>query len=422
MSGTFCFSVPLSELYYSRTDSHPGVYAAGLLPSANLYPPVERRTVFDKDNDLVNQWLMHFTKEENRAWVQAIIDRSAHYTLYIREEVLVRNLPMELIYLPGIESGFKSTAVSKSGAAGLWQFMLNSISPYGMTVSSEIDERLDLVKSTKGALEKLTLNYRTLGDWLLAVAAYNCGLGCMERTITAAGSRDFWDIRHLLPKETQNYIPKFLAFARIGMYPERYGYSSTKALPVTWSFIAYDKTINLRILSERTQIPLSRLRFWHPELRNDISPLTNGTFMLKVPSHYSDIVIRTVNSPDFSGMEYFVKTIERGDTLFSIAQASGTTVSQLLEHNPSLKPESLTVGGTVLIPKHSGFKPPESRLSYETLKEYSYYVVLPGDTLWNIAKKYETYPEYLAYWNDISLLHTIQPGQLLKVPLPGRTE
>ena len=422
LSSFSCFCIPASQLFFQPVGNMDT--AGSEIPTIiqRTYPPGEILRFEREYNPEVAAWISYYTKPENHGWVQNILDRSNQFTLYIRDEILKRTLPMELMYLPGIESGFNPYAVSKSGAAGLWQFMTNSIADYSIHVDNWIDERRDLRKSTEGALTKLSHNYEKFGDWLLAIAAYNCGSGCMERALKASGAGNYWDVRPYLPSETRAYIPKFLAFARISMYPVQYGFDYPHTLPIKWSFIPYRGVLNLQILSSKSSLPMSDIRKWHSELKKDITPPSGGMFVLKIPSEYSDIIKETISAPDFKGIDYLVKTIERGDTLFSIAQHTGTSVDTLRRHNPSVKPESLEVGSTLLIPKTPGVSLPESRLKFEEMEEYAFYTVQPGDTLWSISRMYETYPEYIAYWNGIEVNHAIKPGQQLKVPITGRIE
>ena len=136
---------------------------------------------------LTQQFIAQYTSPHGIAALNATLDRAQYYMPFIKEEVTRRGLPPELIYLPIIESDFIITAVSRSGAVGLWQFMLNSIGPYNMRVTDYIDERRDFIKSTRGALQKLEDEYRRLGCWELTLAAYNSGLGAITRTIQSTG-------------------------------------------------------------------------------------------------------------------------------------------------------------------------------------------------------------------------------------------
>ena len=158
----------------------------------------------------------HYSGRTGQEYLHRVLRRGEAYLPFINNTVREMNLPWELAYLPIIESAFIPTAVSRSGATGLWQFMMNSIHPYNMQVNTWMDERRDFWKATLGALKKLEYNYSVLGDWLLAIGAYNCGLGGMQRAVEAAGTRNFWTLARngYLPAETAAYVPRFLAVSR----------------------------------------------------------------------------------------------------------------------------------------------------------------------------------------------------------------
>jgi membrane-bound lytic murein transglycosylase D len=162
---------------------------------------------------LTQMYVRQYTNPGGIAYLNTMMERANIYMPFIREEVKNRRLPPELMFLPAIESSFVITARSRSGAVGLWQFMLNSISPFDIRVTDYIDERRDFIKSTRGALQKLNDNYRTLGCWKLALAAYNSGLGSVSRTIQRTGIRDYWILseKNELRQETVHYVQKLIA-------------------------------------------------------------------------------------------------------------------------------------------------------------------------------------------------------------------
>lgn len=152
-----------------------------------------------------------------------VLDDAEIYRLYVRKELEKRKMPRALEYLPVVESEYKISAKSKSGALGMWQFMENSIAPF-MKKDEWTDERLDPWLSTDAALSKLQDNYKMFGDWAIAIAAYNCGAGAMRRILENAEEKSFWFIaeKGLLKDESVNYIPKLLAITEISEHPERY--------------------------------------------------------------------------------------------------------------------------------------------------------------------------------------------------------
>lgn len=160
----------------------------------------------------------------HKEWLYDILDNGQQYRIYVRNMLEKQNMPAILEYLPLVESNYNPYARSRSGATGLWQFMLNSIS--GLLEYNEyVDQRLDPWKSTEAALKKLNENYKTFGDWLLAITAYNCGQGALKKAIKKAGSKDFWYLKNngFLSEQATGYVPKLLAIADVCENAEYYG-------------------------------------------------------------------------------------------------------------------------------------------------------------------------------------------------------
>ena len=187
----------------------------------------------DKIHDFLARYMTNFGKQN----LCKILDDGEIYRLYVRQELKKRNLPALLEFLPVVESEYKATAKSRSGARGLWQFMENSMAPF-LKKNDWIDERLDPWKATGAALSKLQDNYRVLGDWPLAIGAYNCGLGAMSRALKKSKTKTFWALaeQRLIPEETINYVPKLLAIAEIAENGSEYNVS----LPLANENIRYD--------------------------------------------------------------------------------------------------------------------------------------------------------------------------------------
>lgn len=171
------------------------------------FPGINRKEVIA----LRNKYLTTHKK-----WLYDILEDGESYRIFVRKEIEKRKLPAILEYLPVVESDYKPAAKSRSGATGLWQFMLNSTRPY-LICNEYVDERLDPWKSTEAALLKLQENYNMFGDWLLAITAYNCGAGTMQRALKKSAKKDFWALcdSKLLSEQAMQYVPKLLAVADV---------------------------------------------------------------------------------------------------------------------------------------------------------------------------------------------------------------
>jgi membrane-bound lytic murein transglycosylase D len=266
--------------------------------------------------------------EDARRWLAAVMSRAGPYLPYIYDRIRLYGLPEELAFLPVVESEFSPRAVSKSGAAGLWQFMKNSVAGYGMRIDDWVDERRDFMKSSDGALRKLADNFATFGDWELALAAYNAGAGAVGRAVaaarrTGAPSTDYWELRRrgLLSAENAAYVPKFLAIASILRYPARSGLDLAWEASAALDTIAPGRPIDLALLSKRAGIDAAVLREANPELRHGVTPPEPG-YLLKVPASAAEAARAAIADASAELLRYSLHSVRSGDTLSAIARKS----------------------------------------------------------------------------------------------------
>ncbi len=361
---------------------------------------------------------------DGKKWLTAILERAKPFLPYIEERVRFYGLPDELAFLPVIESEFSPLNISKSGAAGLWQFMRNSISGYGMRIDDWVDERRDFMKSTDGALRKLADNFTAFGDWSLAIAAYNCGDGALAHAISAAKrdgalAPDYWELRKrgLLNPETAGYVPKFLAVASILRYPGRNGLDQRWDEPVSWESVVPGRPVDLKLLSEQAGVPLDLLREANPELRYGVTPPGPG-YALKVPAAAAAAVRAVIEDPTRKLVRYYLHTVRSGDTLSGIARRYGTPMPAIVDSNPGLRPERIMLGQVLVVPALKDAPPPEPEKAADDLPAFtSSCVVAKGDTLWSLSLRYEVQPELIAERNGLTLASVIHEGMTLRVPI-----
>jgi membrane-bound lytic murein transglycosylase D len=378
--------------------------------------PAELR-IAGLERELTRQYVARYTSPGGIAWLNGIIRRGSPYIPFIREEIAKRGLPPELLYLPVIESGYNPRAISKSGAAGLWQFMKNSMGPFDMKVTDLVDERMDFWKSTQGALSKLEENYRHFGDWALALAAYNTGLGGVDRVIKRTGVRDYWTLceKKELRAETIHYVPKFLAAAHILSNPRRYGLDLWPEAP-DWTRIPTGRTADLEVLAELTGIDLGLLETANPELRRGITP-PDGNYRLKAPAEAAPALLALLEQQDLKLIRHYSYTIRSGDTLSALARHYGVSAELIRESNPGLRPQYLRIGEQIRIPALKEVSP------YERVRESGNpvfegtHLVKRGETLWAIALAYNVDPEELAAANGMGLNDILPEGKSLKTPI-----
>ena len=353
------------------------------------------------------------------------------------EEALDRHgLPLELKYLPVIESALNPIAVSRVGATGLWQFMLRTGKSYGLEVNSLVDERRDPYKSTEAAVKYLKDLYTIYGDWNLVIAAYNCGPGNVNKAIArSGGKRDYWEIYYRLPKETRGYVPAFIAanyimshFADHNICPA-HTYGNSLALDT----IHVNEQIHLEQISGVLNIPLSEINRLNPQFKSDRIPGDNKSYALVLPSDkmfsyidqndsiinynrnryfthrtYTDGYMDGTNSLTDGNTTNVYYSVRRGDNLSSIARKNGTTISLIKSWN-NLNSDRLSIGKRLIVGREA--VPVEQTSNQATLAQSgtegsnravnTYYRVRKGDTLGDIAQRNSINLTQLRSWNGL---------------------
>lgn len=384
---------------------------------------------------VIKSYLKH-----RRKHLQKLMTLSAFYFPMFEEELDKHDLPLEIKYLAIVESALKPRAKSRVGATGLWQFMYGTGKEHGLDVSSYVDERSDPIKSTEAAAQYLTRLYKIFGDWDLALAAYNSGPGNVTKAIRRSGGyKNYWNIRHNLPRETAGYLPAFLANMYIFEYAEAHGFKKLKpefALVET-DTVRVKQMITLDQVSEVTGTPIEELQFLNPSYKLDIIPyIEKENYVLRLPR---DVVGTFVNNEEkiyaFAKAEFakrekplpqFFKAdtkiryrVKSGDYLGKIARKYGVRVSQIKRwnglRNNNLKigqrltifPRKPYVGSTSLAKKTTKSKPISGNITTYTVKS--------GDSLWSIAQKFPGVSvQNIKDWNGISG-NTLKPGMTLKI-------
>lgn len=290
-----------------------------------------------------------------------------NFYMPIFEEALDRyDLPNELKYLPIIESALKPSAVSRAGAAGLWQFMQKTAKLYGLKSNSLIDERRDPIKSTHAAARYLKELYAMYGDWNLVIAAYNCGPGNVNKAIhRSGGSTDYWTIYNHLPRETRGYVPAFIAANYIMNYYCLHGISPMDSeLPMATDTLLISRDVHFGQISDLCKLDIEVVRALNPQYKKDMVPGNSLECILRLPYEavatfidYGDSIYkhkatqylkkrRYVAIKDDTGLttgKAKYHTIRKGETLSTIARRYGTTVKKLRSLN-GLKNNKIRAG------------------------------------------------------------------------------
>lgn len=359
---------------------------------------------------LVDLYIEYFTGR-GRTMFERWLTRASLYIPMMQKILAEHQVPEDLVYLAMIESGFSSQAYSSASATGYWQFMASTGKIYGLQQTHWIDERRDFIRSTEAAATYLRQLHRTLGDWHLAWASYNAGEGRIRRALSKHKETNFWQlIEHpkSLAKETMHYVPKVIAAALVAKDAERYGFHIPSIQPLSYEQVPIQGAIDLRLLAQRSNIPIHTLRQLNPALLHDITP-PDSTTQLRVPEAHKDNIVALLDKmPANKRMTYWVHRVQNGDTLSGIAQRFGTSVATLRSFNhfksPFLHPgQNITVpmlpntavtrvATTRIRKRHSPTKlsmhrrrPAQTRYPHRNVRRH---VVSAGDTLWNIARRY----------------------------------
>ena len=386
---------------------------------------IEKKLILNKDyskNPLVQKQIEQYTSNFAKDWLNSVMTESLKYRAYVQKVLAENNLPQELQYLPVIESSYKISALSKSGAYGIWQFMKNSIAPFNIRVNTWMDERKDPWLSTNAAVKKLKENYDYLGSWELALAAYNCGLGAINRTIKKAGKSDFWYLANngFLKAETKNYVPKFIAICTILENKEKYGLEFPEPNlqtdnSVTFEEISVNRSIDLGILAEKSDIEKELLTFYNPSLFYNVTP-PDITYKLRVPQEKLQEVKNLLESSNLPLIKYHVYTVKSGDSLYALSKHYEIPVTEIQRVN-KINGTIIKIGQKLMIPaikdvaKFTGAKQPEKVVFNGTHK------VTEKDTLWNLSLKYNVQVEVLAEENNMKIDDILRIGSSIKVPI-----
>lgn len=365
------------------------------------------------------RFLAVYNTSGGQAWLKAVFQRARPYAAYILDRIEYYGVPEELFFLPFIESEFHPKAVSRSGAVGLWQFMLNSIGGYDMKIDEWRDDRRDFMKATDGALRKLLWNYGHFKDWILAIAAYNCGVGALDRAIQRAGGvRDFWALKNLgvLPAETAAYIPKFLAVAKVGMQAGRNGLNPDWDRPIIWDSLPLDSPVDIGMLAAAIGLSPEVLKTGNPELLYNITP-PGGNYRLKLPATHSAAARLALASAD-NLIKVYVHQVKSGDTVSAIARHYEVSLDMIVKMNAGLRPDHIRIGQKLIIPALKEKVPYAGVHTIDTQHNFEgSYLVQAGDTLWSISRRFNVPVELLAEKNKLAVSSILREGMSLNVPI-----
>lgn len=363
-------------------------------------------------NEYVSSFINFFANSERgHNTLLHAFQRAGRYKNMIQRVMAEEGVPQDLIYLAVAESGFQPRAVNRrSGAGGMWQFMPHG--DYGLARNRYVDERFDPEKSTRSYARYMKFLHDQLGDWYLAMAAYDWGAGNVQRAVEKTGYADFWELykRHNLPAETQNYVPEILAAIIIANNPHQYGFDEiTLDPPVLTDTVTLNYSVDLRLVSDLVNVPVDELQALNPSLLLLDTP-PDGSYDLHLPAGTASLFQQRIAAiPESKRDLWRYHWVVPSDTLESVARTYRVSPSDLAEANQLEPGQSLAGVEALVVPVAPAAAPSSHTVMYRARR---------GDTLVSIADRFGVSLDQLRRWNKLPSGNRVRPGQRLHVVEP----
>jgi len=365
-------------------------------------------------NEYVAAYIDFFTNSpRGHGTIVASLERMGRYKDMIENVLKEEGVPQDLIYQAVAESGFRPQAVNaRSGAAGMWQFM--PWGTYGLQRTAWFDQRFDPIEATHAYAREIKKNYDQLGDWYLAMAAYDWGAGNIQRAVQRTGYADFWELyrRNNLPQETKNYVPIILAVTIMAKNPKQYGLDDLTPDPaLVTDTVTTDYAVDLRLVSDIVGVPVQEIAALNPSLLRMSTP-PDDSFDLHLPAGTRAAYQREIAEIPVEKRRYWrLQTVAQGDTLESVAHKWHVSLSELAFVNQLTATSDLGGVDSLVIPLAPASEPGALRNAI--------YHPRRGDTLVTIADRFGVTVQQLRRWNHIRG-ETVTPGVSLYVAEPAR--
>ena len=355
---------------------------------------------------------VEFLTTQRREYIQRGLERAQRYLPLIRETFAKAGVPPELVWIPLIESLFQPVVRSRASAVGLWQLMAPTARLYGLRVDYFVDERRDPVKSTEAISRFILDYYAEFKDWHLAIAAYNGGKGRVGRALQRTNTSDFWSLAatRTLPRETREFVPKILAAILIGSEPDRYDFIIEEQQPFAFDEVTIDSMTDLQVIAEAAGTTLETIQQLNPQLLRRTTPRIRE-YTLRVPTgHATEFRVAYAAIPIEDRVRVAEHIVSRGETLSEIGNDYGLSWRAVADYNGIRDPRRVRIGTTLLIPvaqAANSFAVPNSvrpelveRSGLERGERVAH-TVRRGESLWLIARAYNTRVDDVKRWNGL---------------------
>lgn len=376
-------------------------------------------------NEAVLSVVSYFQTRRGRKILEAGLRRGGRYYEMITQILAEEGVPRDLIFVAQAESGFQPRARSRRRAVGLWQFIASRARQYGLRVDWWVDERRDPEKATRAAAQHLRELHARFGDWYLALAAYNAGPQRVERAIRRTGQADFWELRRrrgALPRETRNFVPIILAMAVMAKNPERYGLQVKPEPPRAVDRVGVEQPTDLRLIAKEIGVSVGRLRRLNPQLRHNVTP-RQPDFRLYVPAGTGEALRAALpRLPEDQRVLWPRYRVRRGDTLSGIAARYASSATAIAAVNGISLRKFIHPGQVLLVPPTRSVRvarrlmgKPSERAA-RAANGRTLHRVRRGETLWGLARRYQTTVAALRRANGFLAHRTLHADDLLVIP------
>jgi membrane-bound lytic murein transglycosylase D len=367
---------------------------------------------------MIQQYINYY-QGRGRATMETGLYRSGMFMRMARRIFREEGVPENIAWLGQVESMWKPTALSWASASGLWQFIPGTGARYGLRRTTYLDERNSFEKATQASARYLKfLANRYNGNWELAMAAYNCGEGNVDRAIARAGVANFWAAYPYLPKETRNYVPNILATILIANNPQAYGFGNVRPAPqLQYDTVRVPPLTNLALIAQASDTTVEYLRYLNPEFRTNQTP--PEPYNVRVPpGKGNDVIAIFRRLPNSNPNTASVTKSSKGETWENLSNRTGIPVADLMAANPGMKQPT----GKVVIPngnriRNTSYQRPTTPVTSPVTATIQIYKAISGDTIAKIASRFGVTPSELANFNGIrNINEPLTAGREIKIP------